>query len=622
MNNIIKDTKDTKDIITLLEKYNEAYRLGSPIISDYEYDKLVEKLRLMDPDADYLHAVEPEKIDTAKEYKHNPPMLSVEKAYSIDDLKKFISRVKKEAEQVDVYDLKWRVTAKLDGLAGKYDGSILSTRGNGWKGQNITNAFDKGVIIEGEEKIGLGEIVIVKSYFDSTLSDYFEHPRNMAVGIINSDSLSNKMARKTLQDKMIRFVLYSTLPNWTGNTKDLLDEIEDIVVKLTEKTDYYLDGMIIEVTNEKVKEYMGATSHHYRWNIALKSKGETAVSTVKEVLWQVGKTGKITPVLLIKPVRLSGATLSRVSAHHAGMIKKNGIGKGSKVEIIRSGEVIPKIEKIIKRADNIEIPDICPECSKIVHWEKDFLVCQNPLCKGRIEQSIEHWFKTIGNTDWFGKKTIQKIVQADFDSIEKIYSMTKKDFISIGFGDVQSINLSKALTISKTKEVEDWRFLAAFGIPDLGAGDSRKLLSNHKISEITTLTADDIRKIHGFGPITSKSIANGISLIKDRIHHILALQFNLEETSLETENNKEDNKEDNKMDSKFSGKSIVFTGKMIFGTRDDMKKDAIKLGAKVQTSVSGKTDFLVCGENVGVKKIEKAEKMKVVIISEKEYLEW
>lgn len=602
---------NSKTIITLLEKYNKAYRAGSPLVSDREYDNLVEELRLLDPDALYLHTVEPEQIDTAKEYRHKTPMLSVEKAYSIDDLTKFITRVTKEAEQINVFDLKWRVTAKLDGLAGKFDGSILSTRGNGWKGQNITNAFDKGVFIEGTEKIGLGEIVIVKSYFDSTLSAHFEHPRNMVVGIINSDNV-RKMGKKALQDKMVRFVLYSSLPNWTGNTKDLLKEIDHIVTDLTEKTDYYLDGMIIEVTNKKVREYMGATSHHYRWNIALKSKGETAVSKVKEVLWQVGKTGKITPVLLINPVHLSGATLSRVSAHHAGMIRDNSIGKGSKIEIIRSGEVIPKIEKVLSSSDNIEIPDICPECGSPVEWEKDFLICKNILCKGRIEQSIEHWFKTIGNTEWFGIKTIQKIVKAGFDSIEKIYSMTKEDFLSIGFKDVQSKNLVEAVITSRTKEVEDWRFLAAFGIPDLGSGDSRKLLTHYKLSEITNLTADDIIKIHGFGPITSNSIANGITLLKDKIIFMLALKFNLEETQLK--------EEAESIKSSISGKSIVFTGKMVVGTRDEMKKEAVKLGAKVQTSVSGKTDFLVCGENVGAKKMEKAEKMGVTIISETDYI--
>jgi len=191
--------------------------------------------------------------------------------------------------------------------------------------------------------------------------------------------------------------------------------------------------------------------------------------------------------------------------------------------------------------------------------------------------------------------------------------MTFQDFIDIGFGPVQSKNLAEAIDISKSKSVEDWRFLAAFGISDLGSGDSRKLLSHIKFEDLMNAKAEDIEKIHGFGSITSRSIVDGIDRIKDTINHMLSLVFNLERTILAN---------DTKLsESIFFGKRIVFTGKMKRGTREEMQAAARKLGAKVQSAVSGNTEYLVCGENSGKNKIEKAKKSGALIISESEYFD-
>ena len=604
--------EDIEALVETLQKYNEAYRSGRSLISDHEYDILVEKLRKLKPDHRFLNIVEPEKFDAKREVKHPVPMLSTEKAYTKDELERFVIRIKKASDEIGIKNVLFKVMPKLDGLAGRDDGKIFATRGNGETGYEISSAFKKGVMPVGGRGKGLGEITIVESYFNLHLSDEFEHPRNMVVGIIFSDNL-NDFAKKAIQDEAVRFVPYCTLPFWTGSADELLENLEKITKDLKTKTDYPSDGMVAEVVNDDLKNYMGATAHHYKWQIAIKKKGETALTIVEEIKWQVGRTGNVTPVLQIHPLLLSGATIRRVTAHNAGLVKKERIGPGAEIEIIRSGEVIPKLEKVVKVSEQVSVPKKCPSCMEALEWNNDFLKCINHSCKAQIEQSISHWFKTLGSVDWFGIKTIQKLVNNGFDSLEKIYAMTESDFLSVGFGPVQSKNLNDGINISKNKAVADWRFLAAFGISDLGKGDSRKLLSHIKLEELSDAKAEDIEKIHGFGSITSRSIENGIIKIKNTIKHMLSMNFNLEKTPLA--------KELQSYGSPVAGKGIVFTGKMEHGSREEMQAGARKLGAKVQSAVSGKTDYLVCGKNVGSKKIEKANKSSVQIISEDEYLE-
>ncbi len=604
--------KTTENIVKKLEDYNEAYRSGKPLVSDSDYDQLVEELRSLSPGHPFLQAVEPEDFEGRKEIRHPLPMLSTEKAYTKEALERYINRVNKEAGEIGVKKIVFKVTAKLDGLAGRDDGKIFSSRGNGEVGYEISSAFKKGVVPVGGRGLGLGEIVIVKSYFNTYLSDEFEHPRNMVVGIISSDIL-NEHAKAALKANMVVFVPYVTLPHWAGTGQELLTEIDEITEDLKLKTDYPLDGMVAEVMDVELKNHMGATAHHYRWQIAIKSKGETAQSIVEDIKWQVGRTGNITPVLEIQPVSLSGATIRRVTAHHAGMVQKQNIGIGSEIEVIRSGEVIPKLEKVISTSDRLIIPEICPVCGKDLEWSNDFLKCVSNECTAQIEQGLSHWFKVLGNADWFGIKTIKKLVEKEYDTLEKIYAMKEKDFIDMGFGPVQSKNLASAIVTSVNKPVEDWRFLAAFGISDLGKGDSRKLLSHIKLKDLIEIRMEDIEKIRGFGAITSRAIANGVKKIKGTLLHMLSLGFNLERTSLV--------KELADFAGPFAGRSIVFTGKMEKGSREEMQIQARKRGAIVQTSVTGKTDYLVCGQKVGQKKIDKAKKSKARIITESEYFE-
>ncbi|WP_372677284.1 helix-hairpin-helix domain-containing protein [Desulfosarcina sp.] len=603
------DTVD--ELVDLLKVYNKAYRQGAPLVSDAEYDTLVEQLRERAPEHPFLQAVEPEQFTGRRQVRHPTPMLSIEKAYTTEQLQRFVARVQKEADALGMDSVAFRLTPKLDGLAGRDDGSVFVTRGNGEVGYEISSALAKGVVPIGGRGQGVGEIVVVKSYFDQHMADFFEHPRNMVVGIISSDTL-NENATTALNDGVVHFVPYRQTASVIVDGRRLVQDTRQLVRDLLRHVDYPTDGAVAEVTDDRLKERMGATAHHYRWQIAIKTKGETAQTTVTGIQWQVGRTGKVTPVLEVAPVSLSGATIRRVTAHHAGNIRNSGIGIGTRIEVIRSGEVIPKLEAVLEVKGAVGRPDACPACGGPLVWQNDFLMCTNNACRAQIEQRISHWFRILGNADWLGIKTISKLVENGHDSLEAIYRLSEADFTSMGFGPVQSKNLAEAITVSRATPVEDWRFLAAFGIADLGTGDSRKLLAHVRLEDVVTLDPEAIAQIKGFGEKTSQSIVTSIGAMEGTIRHMLDLGFNLRRTPLASDQAA--------VDSPVAGKGIVFTGKMIHGTRDAMQAEARALGAAVQTAVSGKTDYLVCGENVGAAKIEKASRLGVTVLTESQYM--
>ena len=597
-------------LVEQLERCNTAYRAGHPLVSDEAYDDLVEKLRRLDPQHAFLTSVEPEKFSGRVEVRHPNPMLSLEKAYTDAQLQRFFVRLAKEAQLIGVEPVVYRAMPKLDGLAGRDDGQVFATRGNGWVGYEISSAFDKGVVPVGGRGLGLGEIVVVQSFFDAHLADKFEHPRNMVVGIVSSDTL-NEDAREALEAGMVRFVPYNQLPFWEGTAETFLDQVTRITAQLASGADYPMDGVVLEALDERLREHLGATAHHYRWQIALKRKGQTAATVVQGVQWQVGRTGNVTPVLEVDAVNLSGATIRRVTAHHAGMIVKHGIGKGARIEIIRSGEVIPKLERVLSAPTGTQVPETCPACEQTLSWRGDFLRCTNADCPAQIEQRLSHWFRTLGNADWFGIKTIEKLVAHGYDSLEKIYAMQEAQFAAMGFGPVQSANLYQALQTSRSKPVEDWRFLAAFGIPDLGLGDSRRLLEHIALEALLDTQPGDIARINGFGEKTSHSVVQGLQAVRGTLAHMLALGFALEKTPLAGLGQANQ--------SPIGGLKIVFSGRMVRGSRELMQARARALGAIVQTSVGSNTDLLVCGENVGPVKLRKAREAGVRVLSEDDY---
>jgi DNA ligase (NAD+) len=603
----------TEQLVEWLIFANDAYRKGEPVIDDDTYDQVYyAELVKRDPEHPFLNIVEPENDMGMVKIRHKTPMLSTDKAYSQEEIITFVERVIRHADAVDVNaeNLRFRITPKLDGMAARYEDDILATRGNGLLGNDISRNLKRGLVTIGGTNTGNGEIVIEARYFADNLSDQFSHPRNFVTGLIGADTLSEQ-AQKALQDGVVHFVPYQMLNARECDYKQLSTEVEALCKQVESECEYPVDGSVIDLMNKIVCEELGATSHHYNWQIAKKTKGETAVTTVNNISWQTGRTGRITPVLNVKTINLSGADISNVTAHNAGNVKNLNVGTGAEIEIVRSGEVIPKLLAVVKTGEDAIIPQHCPACGAKAKMERDFLVCQGADCIAQIEAGLQHFFRVLGNIDLFGPKTIKVLVSKQITQLPAIYALQAEEFVAMGFGAKQATNLVAQLKRSRTEEVEDWRFLAAFGIQHLGRGDSRKLLKEYPLEKIIELDADDIVKINGFGPITAKAIPASIKSKWNSIQALLELGFNL----IVTDQNKKIAN-----NSPVSGKSLVFTGAMA-QPRNVMKKMALSLGAKVQASVNKKTDILVIGAKVGAKKIEKAKALGTEIMTEQDYLE-
>jgi DNA ligase (NAD+) len=609
------------ELLAFLEICNALYRSGEPFISDKVYDSVfLAELEKRHPNHAYLHTIEPEKAFSGKTVVLPKRMLSTEKAYTKESIAKWLSNIEKAALEleIDPEKLVFRATPKLDGFAAYDDGNILYTRGDGRKGTDISRVFERGMIVGGSGKRGLGagEIVVNQSYFNTHLADTFENARNFQASVIKEKELEPH-ALEAIQNHAAVFYPFCELPDWQGSSADLLADFENLVAKIYTLVDYDVDGVIFEVTDDRVKQHLGATRHHHRWQIAYKSNAETAEVKVLRVVPQTSRSGRVNPVAELEPTRLSGAMISRATAHHFGMVREQGIGEGTLIELTRSGMVIPKIERVITPQPP-QIPEHCPSCGSTLVWDSDYLYCLNTTqCPAQIENTIEHFFRTLANNDGFGGKTIEKLYANGVNSVYAVYQLTLEQLLEMGFRsqdgkNLLAKNLLEQLERSRTEAIEDWRFLGAFGIYRMGMGNCERLLQHHNLLAIFNLSIDDIILIEGFAEKSAKAVVKCLQLIKNDFLKIYQLEFNLIPTPLI-------NEQQQKI-SAIAGKALVFTGTMLHGKRDDMIKEAKSLGAKVGSSVTGKTDILVTGTDVGATKISAARENNVRVLSEEEYL--
>ena len=610
-----------EELLAFLHICNALYRSGEPLIPDKVYDSVfLSELERRNPDHPYLHAVEAEKAFAGKTVTLPQRMLSTEKAYTKNSIEKWLSNIEKAATEleIDLETLIFRATPKLDGFAAFDDGQVFYTRGDGRKGTDITRVFERGMIVGGSGKRGLGagEIVVNQTYFNTHLADTFENARNFQASVIKEKDLEPH-ALEAIQNHAAVFYPFCELPDWQGSSAELKADFETIVAKVHTLVDYDVDGVVFEVTDDRIKQHLGATRHHHRWQIAYKSNAETAQVKVLRVTPQTSRSGRVNPVAELEPTRLSGAMISRATAHHYGMVKELGIGVGTLIELTRSGMVIPKIERVITPQPP-QIPEHCPSCGSALVWDSDYLYCLNTSqCPAQIENTIEHFFRTLANNDGFGEKTIEKLHACGVNSVYAVYQLTLEQLIEMGFrsqdGKNQlAKNLLDQLRRSRTEAIEDWRFLGAFGIYRMGLGNCERLLQHHRLLDIFNLTIDDIILIEGFAEKTGAAVVECLALIKDDFLKIYQLGFSLIQTPLITEQQEKT--------SPIAGLTLVFTGTMVHGKRDDMIKEAKRLGAKVGSSVTGKTDFLVTGTDVGATKLNAARENGVQVISENDYI--
>ena len=258
----------TPKLITFLEKASLTYHQGLPLIDDDTYDHIyMAELQRREPDHPFLKKIEIEPDFGSGRLKHPEPMLSMEKSYSVDETRRWVTRILKEAnkQDIDEIDIRVMVTAKLDGLAAMLrEDKLLVTRGDGIHGNDITSSFAKGVVDAGNGISGVGELVITTDYFEAHLKKLgYAHPRNICVGVVNSDEVNEDFV-KALKDGAVRFVPYSTLNRWEGSFAELIEDHDTIQQQIKESCEYPTDGVVAEITHSELKSVLGSTSHHNR----------------------------------------------------------------------------------------------------------------------------------------------------------------------------------------------------------------------------------------------------------------------------------------------------------------------------------------------------------------------
>ena len=614
----VNDMSDD-ELLALITEQNDLYRnTGESEIADELYDEYKTEFEKRQPNHPFNQVVEAESVSFGdNRIRHATPMLSTQKCYTTEELEGWINRQIKGAEEagVDPTSLKVRITPKLDGMAARQtpDGTI-STRGDGLIGNNITKLLNQGLVMIGT---GNGEIVCHGPYFEEFLKDSFAHPRGVVVGIAGADNVRPE-AQEALQDGAIRFVSYDEVANVEMPLSELTERLMEAQEKLLSTLEYAYDGIVIEITDETVKSYMGHGSHHHNWQVAWKTKGEMAETTVKEILWQVGRTGIVSPVALLETVNLSGANISRATLHNAKNCIDSGIGAGAVVKILRSGEVIPYVAGVVKSVDaSKDLPTHCPSCSTELEWCSNSvrLVCNGQMCPAQMAETIEYHFKMLG-VDGFGPAACETLVNSGlFDSLASVHFATEQELVKAGISSGIAKNIFADIQRSRTTAIDDFKILASLGIQHLGRGDSKKLLKEFSLETLTSteITPEQISSINGFGQLTADAISKGL---KQNTYLLNTLWSFYKPVVVKTPS-REDAAN---IDSAIAGKHIVFTGKMVDMTREEMQKQAEALGAINQSSVNGKTDILVAGANVGASKMGKAEKLGVKIISEADYI--
>jgi len=373
---------------------NDAYRnTDASLMPNDVYDMHIAELRRRKPSHSFLAAVEPEDDFGLGKVRHKKPMLSILKAYTDADLFRWVRRVEAVAADLGMdVPVPIKINAKLDGMAGRLESGVLASRGDGATGNDITHMLQKGLVASGD---GDGELVMLQSYFDEYLADEFKHPRNVVTGAVGADT-PRPAAQQALADQSIHFVSYQSLKHVYTDTTAVVEALPVIREQVLGSCDYPTDGLILVVEDPVLRDAMGSSSHHHHWMLASKTVTETADVSVKGILWHVGRTGRLSPIVKVSAVKLSGAVISKVSGHHAENILASGIGPGAVLTITRSGEVVPAIIGVRKPCLDVELPTQCPCCDSTLTRQRDFLICANDGCPDRLRARFNHFFHILG----------------------------------------------------------------------------------------------------------------------------------------------------------------------------------------------------------------------------------
>lgn len=651
-------------------KYNQYYYTNNEsLISDVEYDNLIKELKELEEEYPQFKNVESptEKVGATnlreskfQKVTHKKPMLSLSNTYNEGEIGDFIERVRKLIPEDK--ELKYALELKLDGLSisVQYEkGKLVRgvTRGDGAIGEDVTENIMEITTIPHElsEPLDLevrGEIVLPLSNFlklnekrMEAGEEVFANPRNAASGtlrqidssIIKERGLDSyfyflvdaeKYGVKT-HSESIKFL--EKLGFKTTGVCEVLESASklkkriDYWEKEKENLDYETDGMVIKVDELELWNILGNTTKSPRWAIAYKFPAKQVTTTMLGVTWQVGRTGKVTPVAELEEVLLSGSKVKRASLHNFHEIERKDIRIGDKVFIEKAAEIIPQVVKSIKEfRDGSEIqivePTECPVCQSPVAREEGQvdIKCTNPNCPGKIKGRIEYFVsRDAMNISGFGSKMVEKMLELGFiKNAGDIYNLKSHEEELVKIEKMGKRSVEKLLeSIEESKKRDYSKVLYALGIPFIGKY-SGKLLANASgnIDKLMNMSVEELMEIDGVGDKGAKAVydffrdSENIQLIE--VLRGYGLQFAQEV--------KEEQSSEERI---FEGKTFLFTGTLKNFKREEIKEEIEKLGGKNLSAVSKNLDYLIIGEKAG-SKLKKAQELGTVkILTEDEFLE-
>jgi DNA ligase (NAD+) len=595
----------------LVRHHNHAYFVDNKAeISDEAFDKLAETLRFLEPDSFILEEIETQKIlkTAVGVVVHQQPMLSLDKCYEEDSFLKWREKVNGALIAMP----------KIDGVACsiRYDAKgqlhIAATRGDGKRGENITANVQRIQDVPhpllkslGAEIEIRGEVYMKLSRFASHYKEQFVNPRNLAAGALKQKEADKSAAYElsffpydirgvALETEVEKFDLLNALGFQVPPTQlvDSDGECKRAFLHFaTKRSDlnYEIDGVVFRANRVSEQGRLGITAHHPKWSIAYKFQGESAQTYLENVEWSVGRTGAITPVVIVKPVFVSGATVMRASLHNWGLFRKLHLSQGALVEIVRRGGVIPHLERVLRAgSEPMLAPNSCPSCQGSVIEEGDFLRCQNPLsCPTVIEAKIEHFCAVLG-IDGFGKKIIQtlikeKLVQHPTD----LYRLKINDLLGLErVGEKLATKLLKE--IAQKREIELIHLITALGIGEVGPTVAAIIVKHYPTMEtLRQANVNEIASIYGIGVSIAESLVDGLKAEQKSIDDLLT-EIKISRSSFSSD-----------FDSSHPlfEKNVVFTGAMRHLERKEAQKKVRAVGGKTPAAVSNFTDYLVVGDD-------------------------
>ena len=638
-----------KFLVEELNKHNyNYYVLDNPTISDKEYDKLYYELVDLEKELGIVLPSSPtqrvggEILDKFQKHRHEVRLYSMNKVRDFDDLAKFMNDMAKYQKN-PTFSLEY----KFDGLTVVVEynnGEFIraTTRGNGEIGEDVslqvktiksvplTIPFKNHLIVQGE---GMMTQKAFKKY-NKTASEPLKNPRNGVAGAIRNLDTKETAKRnldwfcysillsegKTFssQEEMHNFLiengfLVGDYFKIISTLKEAEEEIERID-KIKDKLDVMIDGMVIKLNETRHREEIGYTNKFPKWAMAFKFEALETSTILKDVVWQVGRTGKVSPIAILEPVELAGATIQRATLNNIEDIRKKNVYKNSRVFIRRSNEVIPEVLGLAEKLENsekIEEPKICPCCHSPLVKKGPLLYCKNrDGCKEQIISRLTHFVdREAFNIEGLSEKTLwqchQKLGVSEFSDL---YKLKEEDLLKLdNFKDKKTKNIINS--INNSKNVDFYRFIFALGISEVGIKTAKDLAKRFiTFDKLKNATKEELLDVEDIGDVIADNI---LEYFQDEenlkeINRLFSAGITINESNLV-------------IGEKLKGLTFVLTGTLPNYTRPEMSEIIEKNGGKVASSVSKNTSFVLAGEEAG-SKLDKAKSLGVKVISEEEML--